>query len=193
MKLIESFFYGIVAALGALIAELFVFIGISIHSGGISATSFSELFVLPSFIFVAACIEELLKYLVISKRKEVLSDKKSFFINSLFIGLGFFGVELAFLSASGTGLPAIQLLAEIAVVHIGTAGLIGYFVSAENPKKLSVFLPAVLLATLFHGSYNILAINRGTVENYIIFAILSLLFAFNIAFFLSIRKELAQD
>ena len=193
MNLIESFFYGIIAALGALIAELFVFIVISIHSGSTNAVSFSQLFTLPYFIITAACIEELLKYLVISKRIDILPDRKSFFINSLFIGLGFFGVEFAFLSANGTGLPAIQFLAEIAIVHIGTSGLIGYFASAENPKKLSVFLPAILMATIFHGSYNLLAINRDAVENYIVLTILALLFAFNVAVFLSAHQKLAQD
>lgn len=192
MKLIESFFWGIVAALGALIAQLFVFIGISIYSGPAAVISFTQLFIQPYFIIIAACIEEFLKYIFISKHIKTISSKRSCFINSLFIGLGFFGVEFAFFSASESQLPHAQFLAEIAVVHTGTAGIIGYFVAMKNFKKLSTFLPALLLATFFHLTYNLLAIERAPIENYAIFMLLGLLITFNLANFFRFGKGLAQ-
>ena len=68
MRQIESFFWGIIAALGALFIELLVFIGFSaIQNSGIRL-SFSQLFLLPGFVIAAAFIEESFKYLIIAKR-----------------------------------------------------------------------------------------------------------------------------
>lgn len=187
MNLIESFFFGIIAALGALIAELFVFIIISFFNPSV-AISFSGLFIVPYFIVAAACIEEILKYLFISKRIETLENKSSFFVNSLLIGLGFFGVELAFLAANGSKMPEIRFLAEIAIVHVGTAGLIGYAIGFKNPRRFSVFFPALLIATFFHSSYNFMAAKRDSFENYHIFIVLGIIILANLAFCLISKR-----
>ena len=52
MQRIESLFWGIIAALGALTIELVFFTAIS----GSSALSFSQFFIIPQFIVVAALI-----------------------------------------------------------------------------------------------------------------------------------------
>ena len=191
MAQIESIFWGIIAALGALVVELVFFIGSSIYLSSSAGISFSQFFVIPQFIIVAACIEEIFKYLVISKRIEMLSLEKSYIINSLFVGLGFFGVELTLILMS-KNLPGVQSLIEIAILHIGTAGLIGYFVATKNPKKITTFLLAIVFAIAFHASYNLLLLKREYIQNYSIFAILGVLVLLNVVNFFRISNKLAQ-
>jgi hypothetical protein len=193
MKFAESFFFGIVAALGALICEVTVYIGISTYTNSISTVTFFDIFSLPQFIVAAAFIEELLKYITISQRKELVSQKKSLMLHALFIGFGFFSIEFLLLSASRTSLSAIQLLAEIGIIHIGTSGIIGYFASTGSPKKISVFLPAILLTAILHSLYNLLALNRALVESFMIFAVLGTIIILNIIFYFRRETALAQD
>lgn len=192
MKQIESFFWGIIAALGAIIVELFLFIGFSAYSDYSMGFSFSSLYSIPRFIILAACIEEIFKYLIISKRVELISLEKSYIINSFFVGLGFFGVELGLISQAEP-FPPLLLLAEIAILHIGTAGIIGYFVATKNPKKLMTFLFVVLIVTIIHATFNLLSLNRNFITNYLILATLTLVIMTNIRNFFSIRRVLAQD
>jgi len=191
MAQIESIFWGIIAALGALVVELVFFIGSSIYANPLAEISFSQFFIIPQFIIVAACIEEVFKYIVISKIIDRFSFEKSYIINSLFVGLGFFGVEMALILMS-KNLPEIQFLIEIAIVHLGTAGLIGYFVATKNPKKITTFLLSIIFAIAFHASYNLLLLKREHIQNYLIFAILGILVLFNIANFFRINSKLAQ-
>jgi CHASE2 domain-containing sensor protein len=119
----------------------------------------------------------------------MLSLEKSYIINSLLVGLGFFGVELTLILMS-KNLPGAQSLIEIAILHIGTAGLIGYFVATKNPKKITTFLLAIVFAIVFHASYNLLLLQREAIQNYSIFAILGLLILLNIANFFRISNKL---
>jgi hypothetical protein len=171
------------------VVELVFFIGSSLYINPTMEISFSQFFIIPQFIIVAACIEEIFKYIVISKRIEMLSLEKSYIINSLLVGLGFFGVELTLILMS-KNLPGAQSLIEIAILHIGTAGLIGYFVATKNPKKITTFLLAIVFAIVFHASYNLLLLQREAIQNYSIFAILGLLILLNIANFFRISNKL---
>jgi hypothetical protein len=189
MKYIESFFRGIIAALGALVLEIAFFAGFQIFGNPVSALSFSQFFIIPQFIIIAALIEEIFKYIVISKRIDMSSIENSILINSFLVGLGFFGVELALISALGT-LPAWPSLAGIATLHIGTAGLIGYIITVKNPNKITTSLYAVSIAALFHIPYNLLSIKMGSLsENYPILIVLGLLVFLNIANFFRINRS----
>jgi len=192
MKQLESFFWGIIAALGALVIELIVFIFFSGLTNQPTNFSFATLFAIPQFIILAACIEEAFKYIVISKRIELLSLRRSYLINSFFVGLGFFGIELG-MAAMTSSLPEAKLLAEIAIIHLGTAGIIGYIVATRNPKKISTFLIALLAATFFHSAYNLLIMNRAFVINYAIFIMLFFMIIINVFNLIRINSRLAQD
>ena len=67
MKLFESFLWGIIAALGALIVEIVFYIIASFFIDPTSSLPFSQFFIVPQFIIAAACIEEVLKYIIIFK------------------------------------------------------------------------------------------------------------------------------
>ena len=135
MRQIESFFWGIIAALGALVIELILFIYFSIFSIHQADVSFSQLFTIPQFIILGVLIEELFKYIIISKCVERISSGILYIVNSIFVGLGFFLTEIGLASTTGT-LPGANILIEVAIIHIGTAALIGYIVATKNPKKL---------------------------------------------------------
>jgi hypothetical protein len=182
---IESFFWGIIAALGALVVELVFFLAVSQDS----TLSFHQFFLVPQFIIVAALLEETFKYIVISERIEMFSLRRSYIINSFLVGLGFFGTELALISNVGT-LPAWQPLAGIAMVHIGTAGLIGYLVAVKNPKKITTFLSAVAFAAFFHVLYNLLTLKSDQLGNYPVLLVLMALVFINIANFFRINRSL---
>ncbi len=192
MRQMESFFWGIIAALGALVIELIAFIYFSIFSFHQADISFSALFIIPKFIILGVFIEESFKYIIISKCVERMSLGRSYIINSLFVGLGFFLTEIGLASTTGV-LPRANILTEVAIIHIGTAGLIGYIIATKNPKRLWVFLYTLIWASFFHGSYNFLITNRTSTINYVIFALLGMLLLINILNIIRINKKLAQD
>jgi hypothetical protein len=193
MKQLESFFWGIIAALGALIVEIITVMFFSFLTNQASEISFSQIFTVPQFIILGVCIEEIFKYIIISKRIELLSMQRSYIINSFLVGLGFFSVELGLIFITGIFPTHINVLLEIAIIHAGTAGLIGYIVATKNPAKISTFIYAVISATFFHTSYNFLVLNRTFMLNYAVFALLILLITVNIINLIRINNKLAQD
>lgn len=192
MRQLESFFWGIVAALGALFLQLVVFISFLTFSGKNEIISFDTLSLLPAFIIPFAFIEELFKYVIISKMIETYSLHRSFIVNSLFVGLGFAFTELMLLANVGT-LPEKRILAELATVHLGTSGLIGYLVATSNPNKIKTTIWILLLATFFHAGYNLLITERNLAQNYIIIFLLAILVFGNIFNLLRIESKLAQE
>ena len=187
----ESFLWGIIAAFSALVVEIIVFLGISAYKN--IEFSFDIFFAVPLFFLISACIEELFKYIIISKKVESFSLEKSYIVNAMLVGLGFFGVELGFIYMSSILLPAWNLLVEIGILHIGTAGLIGYIVAIRNPGKFSTFLSAFSIAVIFHATYNLLVMNREFLQNYLVFALLGLLVLINIINLLRISSKINQD
>lgn len=187
-NIIESFFLGIIAALGALIVELLVFIAFSFYSSSDVSLSFFQLFTIPTFIILGAVIEEFLKYTVITKRLEKLSIGKTLVYNSFLVGFGFFATEtcLAYFSRS---MPPNNLLVELAIIHLGTAGIIGYVVASRNPKKLSTPVLALFLASFFHATYNLLILNRTFIVNYTIFTLLAIVLFFSLTNLFRLNKK----
>ena len=191
MKLFESFLWGIIAALGALIVEIVFYIIASFFIDPTSSLPFSQFFIVPQFIIAAACIEEVLKYIIIFKRFSVLPPEKSKLANALLIGLGFFLFELALISATRTS-PAPQFLAEIAIIHIGTAGLIGGILIVKNIRKITTFLYAITTAVAFHAVYNLLSIERNSFNSFLIFLVLGLLIIINLVIFIFVKRNYRQ-
>jgi hypothetical protein len=192
MKQIESLFLGIIAALGALVIELFVFAVFETTSldKNIIAQDVSSLNYL---LVIAVLVEEVLKYLIILKRIESFSIGRLLILNSFLVGLGFAGVEsgLIYLRSAG-GLVPYQSLTEIILVHVFTAGIIGYFIATRNPKSIATFAKAILAAVFIHLSYNILALYRNDWINIIILVFLGGLAVINILNLAIIERRLAS-
>jgi len=192
MNQIESIFWGILAGLSAIFIEFVVFAGFSLLSNPTDEISMAKFFTVPAFVVAGAFIEELCKYTVIATRIEMLSLKWSYMLNSLLVGLGFFGVELGLILQSGSTPPAV-LIGELAIIHIGTSALIGYVIAFRNPSHVSTFIFAIFPALIFHASYNLLSVSRNLVTNYAIDAVLIGLVAVVAFSAISIRHKLAQE
>lgn len=151
-KIIQSFFWGIFAAGFALITEMLLqtFFGI-ILSPAYSLTVFTHL----SFsIFLFVLIEEISKYIVISKKILLYSEGKSTLLNSFVAGAGFSLVELFFIyNFSAPELFTPQTLLQIAILHIATFGIIAYY---STPNKIT--LTPVLFTFIVHFLYNLIVL-----------------------------------
>lgn len=191
MLYIESFFWGVLSAMGALAIELVVFLCFSLTDIRF-IPEFSQLFILPSFIIMAALVEEIFKYIAISKRLEKFSTKKMMMLSSLFVGFGFFISELALISITGQ-FPTGRILTEIAAIHIGTAGIIGYYTAIKNPNKLSNVILTLAIVTFFHSTYNLLNIDRDVIEKYVILLVIGAIIFFNVTNFYRINRQLVPS
>ncbi|MEI7891042.1 MAG: hypothetical protein WCI36_03665 [bacterium] len=191
MNQIESFFWGIVASLGAIIVEIVFFIAISSSMSLPANFSFSNLFFIPQFVIASVIIEESMKYLIIAKRVDDISLERTYLLNSWMVGVGFFFVELGLMLTNGSSIYDKSLI-EIAIIHIGTAGILGYVVAIKNPSKIKTFFQAIFLTSLLHGAYNFLVIKRNFVFDYFIFTLLFIVIMMNIINLIRINKKLAQ-
>jgi hypothetical protein len=192
MKQIESLFLGIIAALGALVVELFIFAifgTMSLDKNIISQNVSSLNYLLVTAVF----LEEIFKYLIIIKRVEFFSMGRILILNSFLVGLGFAGVEssLIYFRSAG-GLIPYQSFVEIILIHIFTAGIIGYFIAARNPQKIATSIKAILIAVFIHLSYNIMVLYRNDRINIIILAFLGGLAIINIINLAIIERRLAS-
>ena len=193
MKYIESIFWGIIAAAGAILVQLFAFLIITILNPTAQVT-LNLYLTMPLFIIISAFIEELFKFIVISQRIKLYSKGKLNIINALLVGLGFFGLEFAIISNNySTVGVSFAYVFEIAILHIGTAGLIGYMIEKNKSKNLAKFSATLVIVTIFHFVYNILSSTRSEMTNYGIYVTLASLILLNFASLLWSQKELAKD
>ena len=191
MKLFESFFWGFIAALGALILEIISYIIISPFIDPKGLIPFSQFFITPKLIIVTAFIEEFLKFIIIARRFNALAPDKSRLANALAIGLGFFLFELILISSTRVN-PSPQFLIEIAIIHIGTSGLIGGILTIKNIRKIAAFAYAIILSITLHSTYNILLLDRNNMHNYFIFLVLGIVVISNLGIFLYLKRSPSQ-
>ena len=187
MNQIESFFWGIIAALSALIVEI-IFYTIILFFMGKTTASLSQFFTFPEFIAVFAFIEEFFKYIVIFKRIHLPSVKKTGLVDIFSIGFGFFLFESTLIISTKT-LSSFWPLLEISIVHIGTAILIGsILIIRKTSNVVTNFVYAMAASLFFHVAYNFLSIDRYSTYTYGIFFILGLLIIVNLGIFLYFKK-----
>ena len=153
MHKLKAFFYGIIAASGATVFQQLILITLNIET--VSTTSLT-----PLLVF-GALSEELFKFIVIYKIYSETESRKSFLLNSLLIGFGFSLIELIF--KIWDKLPTVQVFYAdylgIIIIHIITAGVIGYFLTLKNSKFLLSII-GITLAFLLHLAYNAFKIYR---------------------------------
>lgn len=182
MKQIESFFWGIPAALGALllqIAILAVFLILQDPMGKMQIDTLAR--TLPG-IGIAVLLEEIFKYLIIAKRIDAISLGMSYFFNSLLFGLGFAMTEqvIGYLTYGQVSEGELFPIFGAMSVHIITSQLIGYRISAANPMKARVILPAILFATIVHFFYNFLEYSLWYATLYISYGSIAILICYTL-------------
>ncbi len=196
MRQIESIFWGIIAATSALFLEVLISTLIPILSdlGKESIMNFSS--PLSFILIVSILIEEFLKYLVILKRIEKFSYGKSLITNSLLTGLGFSFMELALIYGN-FHLNANRLfepkdLFGLFLIHILTAGIIGYFIAACKNGKYAIFLKAFISASIIHFLYNFMIIWQNEFAPFLIFILIGATTSFVLYNLISIDRKLAS-
>jgi hypothetical protein len=197
MKYLESFFWGILAALGALLTEFIILNILQITAFSKNIMNIELFFSSLPFIAIAATTEEIFKYIVIAKKIEDFFIERSIIFGSFLIGLSFCVVEVALIYTqidrqSLMHFPNLRYVIEICILHLSTAGIIGYFIATSNPAKISTLIKAILCTVSIHFIFNLLALHRGYVVNYLIFILLLFLAAINILNTLRIHKKLAS-
>jgi hypothetical protein len=160
MKYLESFFWGVIAAMGALTVEL-IFSQIAQMPDSASNFSAAVWTISPSwFLLVGAFIEESFKFLVIAGRIAKIFSGGGLFVSSLILGAGFsaFEIFLIFQNSGIGGNPNVAGIISVGFLHISAAGIIGilwpYF-----KNKPGIYLTAPLVVSLIvHFAFNWLVI-----------------------------------
>lgn len=195
MKKIELFFWGILTALGALLVEVLIAFGLAAYQHKGATLDFEFFNGSLALLVVFVLIEELFKYLIIAKKIEALSLGRSFIFNSLFIGAGFALTEIGLIVLQSGGFAnEPSALGRIAIVHIATAGIMGYSLALGNPKRVSTAFKALLVPSILHLAYNLLAFKGndfGYVDQLVVFLLTLLVFS-NIANIIRLPKKLAS-
>lgn len=193
MKYLESFFLGIVAALGALFLE-FLALGIyEINFPANKEITGGIFFASIPFIAIVSIIEESFKYIVIVKRIKLLFSGRPVIFASLFVGLSFsvFEIALAIGQIGDSWTNQWQHLAAIIILHVSTAGIIGYLATISTIKKVTTSAKTILTASGIHFIFNFLVLNPDPSSNYIIILFLAFLVAINTLNITRIGQRLA--
>lgn len=168
MSFISPLFFGFLAAVGALVTELFVFSFFIQDSATQTISTASNNFVFATggllFLFLAAIIEESFKYALL---KKTLSQDSSFskivpFL--LLFCIGFSGLEITLLLLDN---PVADSMTTVHIVegfllHLTTIFLFGRILTHPPFKKFSsLFIP---VATLLHFFYNVVIFYQDTLH-----------------------------
>lgn len=179
---IKIFYWGILAALGALLCEY-------LYGASLKFLSLEKIAII--FIVGAAFIEEFLKYLVVKMKaiKNPECDEPiDLMLYMIIAALGFAAAEniLLFLNAPFMDLATTGDVLKIALgrflgavfLHALASGIVGYFIARslilKSDRKGFVGL-GILIATCLHGIYNHIIIEIG-LDNNIAIALLIIMF-----------------
>lgn len=196
MTWIKSLSLGIFAAIAALVFQQLALILWEIFFGHTYNVSWSQNLALSMSIFlpVAVLIEEIMKYIVITRQIEFYTYGRSILLHSMLMGLGFAFTEIS-LIAFNVGIENLLRpeIFGIFLVHMTTAGLIGYGVVA-NPRPTFGRIFIILFgATLVHTLYNIGILLQDTIPLFVPFAIIGLFTFFLLISLFTVNKKLAQE
>ncbi len=195
MRQVESILWGIIAAAGALILEILIstLAPILLGPGKELVADFAS--PLSFLLIISVLAEEISKYLVIAGRIEKFSYGRSLVVNSLLAGLGFSLVELALIygkfSASFNSFFGLKEISGLVLIHILTAGIIGYFIALRGGGKSAVFIKTIVLVFIIHFSYNALIIWQSRFSDLLIFSFLGAITAAIALSAMNINKKLA--
>lgn len=148
MKIIKPIFLGIIAAFGALVVEIILFyIIFSLNT--------------TLMVLSAVVIEEIIKFLVIFRGLFKSQDSENIFQSSLLLGLGFALTELLLKNPIEiSAMPGLYWqVAGLFLIHILTAGLMGYFLAKTKGPGVVKLSAIILFAACFHFAYNFVIIS----------------------------------
>lgn len=191
MKQIESFFWGIPAALAALLAQIAIVALFLILQDSTGKAQMDILSQSLLGIGIAVLLEEIFKYLIIAKRIDLISLNMSYLFNALLFGLGFALTEqvIGYLNYGRIAENELFPVLGAMSVHIITSQFISYRISTTNPMKLSVMIPTIFFATVVHFSYNFLEYSFKYAVLYIAYATLAILLCYTLINIYRFKKQ----
>jgi hypothetical protein len=152
MKYAKPFFYGILAALGALVLEeIFSILTFGEYDTGSRIFTISIL-----MLFLAAATEEILKYAFIRKTYSEIEDKTKIISCSIMLGLGFSSVELLSNLLKNNSLDNLGNIYfwGVLFLHLITSGFIGFMLLKSERKGIGLAVIILATAIVVHLSYN---------------------------------------
>lgn len=176
MKYFETFFWGIIAALGALFLELVIFLAYQIISGQVLSNTYFVA-TIPMIVLVSFS-EELSKVFIISKKIKAIFPPSRIVPGSLIFGCGFFLVELTMMIL-GRELALSNVL-ENFILHISTAGIIGYSIYNSSSKNPGALVKTFLAVWGIHFFFNWLTVGEASLALFAKISMLMLLAGFNV-------------
>ena len=197
MKLIESFGWGIAAALGSLVLqELFTIVFGVFNTGGDNVVWAKNFTLSLSLLLpVAVIAEEVLKYIVITKRIESYSFGRGVMAHAMLVGAGFAAAELFLLAQNFVSLDALLRIdiLGIAAIHIATAGFIGYATALHPRHTLWQAVGIVFTVSVVHGAYNALILFQDRVALMVPLALAGGFFLLVLVLLARVNRRLAED
>ncbi len=159
MFLLSSFFFGLLAAIGALLTELTVFSFFIRDTALQSVPAADANFVFATggmtFLFLSAFIEETFKFLLL--KKTVFTEQRVWkMIAALALfGIGFSSLEtlLLFLSTPHIDTNTALHIVSIFLLHLSTITALGYTIIHPPLKRFSFIVFPLMI--LIHFIYNI--------------------------------------
>lgn len=160
MKLIGTFFLGIVIALASLVVQVFVGVISEIFFGTYIAIQYSPTDTILHIIIlmvIAATIEELLRYIAIKKNTVFYTDTtiRNIMLYGTLLGAGFASFEII-LVTFGQSFATISLLSIVPVLMIHITLSIFLLYIATKKQTLLRDMPYVIIAIVFHVLSNFL-------------------------------------
>lgn len=174
------FLWGMLITLPALLIEVATESIFGIQNDTASVTSF----ILAS-VFLIAPIEEILKFVIL--RRAIFGTPKftrphDGVLLGMALGLGFGTVENTLLSIQSADPTLIFTRAITAtLLHAVTAGIMGFYLGLAfyDQKKIGTLsLQGILLASLFHGIYNLVVTLEVSMSLLLTFGLLIISYAF---------------
>lgn len=153
MKYIKPFFYGILAAFGALVLE--TIFGILTFNNGDTNQKIFAISIL--MIFLAAVTEETLKYIFIRKTYSEIEDKTKIISFSVILGLGFSSVELLSNLLKNNSLDNLgnAYFWGVLLLHLATSAFFGLMFLKLKRNGAGFTAIVLSLAIIIHLSYNL--------------------------------------
>lgn len=194
MKFLESFFWGVIAAFGALFLEIAFSTVYQITSSSGKEIQIGFLISTLPAIALISLFEETAKLLVIARKVKSFFSGKNALLGPLLAGIGFSLVEIFLISVQKEA--GLRNIIDTFILHSTTALIIGYFFLRSEKNIFLTGAKSLVLSWAVHFGYNFLVIKTSENTDWLVIAYLLILLVIDLAlwcFFREacIRKEYA--
>ncbi len=150
-KFLQSFIFGALAIVGALVVQVFVITILSVLNSDYSINSLFYIRNTLVTIIVIAIIEEIFRVFLLKRLLEIVSGKNILFTGFSF-GLGFSFVELMAISQNISLNASIPSLISVFLLHVILSIIVLYMI--DKKYKTSQIIISLILVIFMHVIYN---------------------------------------